>query len=143
MIAESAQDLVAKVKSIASNKFGTTTKRVGLAIGGKSIDPLIEKSPRPLAWIIFTSDENLDTDDQGVCGSYIKLNFVVKLLIDYTNETDLLTNQLPLLEEVINAVGGQQGPIGSKRWKYEGQSMDELTATRLVFDQRYSIITIL
>lgn len=143
MIAEIAEDLIAKIKATPSNKFGTTTKRVGLAAGAKGMDPMMEKAARPAAWVIFVGDENLDTGDQGDCGANLKLNFIVKVIVDYNTESDLIDNQYPLFEEVINAVHGHSGPIGAKRWKYEGQSLDELTGSRMIFDQRYSIVTIL
>lgn len=141
MIAEIAQDLVTKIKT--SNKFGATVKRVGLAAGAKGMDPMMEKAARPAVWVIFVGDENLEAGDQGDCGANIKLNFIVKVIVDYSTESDLIDNQYPLFEEVINSVHGQSGPIGAKRWKYEGQSLDELTGSRMVFDQRYSIVTIL
>lgn len=141
MIAEIAQDLVTKIK--ASTSFGTTTKRIGLAAGAKGMDPMMEKAARPAAWVIFVGDENLATGDQGECGANVKLNFIVKVIVDYSTEADLIDNQYPLFEEVINLVHGQSGPLGAKRWKYEGQSIDELTGSRMVFDQRYSIVTIL
>lgn len=143
MIAEIAQDLVSKIKNISTNPFGTPVKRVGLAAGAKGMDPMMEKVDRPAAWVIFVGDENLEAGLEGSCGANIKLNFVVKLIVDYQTEADLIANQYPLFEEVINAVHGQGGPLGTKRWKYEGQTLDELTGTRMVFDQRYSIVTIL
>ena len=144
MIAETAQDLITRVKAITSNKFGVSVKRVGLAAGGTAIDPTMEKVEYPAAWVIYVSDQTVDPSDQGSCGgAMVKLNFVVKIIVNYDNEKDLIDNQYPLLVEVIRAVNGQQGPTQSKRWKYEGQSIDELTSNRIVFDQRYSISTIL
>lgn len=144
MIADLAQDLLTRVKGIDSDKFGTTVKRVGLAVGGTGTDPTLEKVEYPAAWCIYVSDQNLDTSDQGTCGgALVKVNFVVKIIVNYTSEADLLANQYPLLAEVVQAVNGQSGPSGAKRWKYEGQAIDELSANRIVFDQRYSITTIL
>lgn len=144
MIAETAQDLIARVKGITSEKFGVNVQRVGLAAGGTAVDPTMEKVEYPVAWVIYVSDQTLDPSDQGSCGgALVKLNFVVKIIVNYDNEKDLIDNQYPLLVEVIQAVNGQQGPQGSKRWKYEGQGIDELTSNRIVFDQRYSISTTL
>lgn len=144
MIASLATDLITRVKGIASNKFGTTVKRVGLAAGGTDIDPTMEQVEYPASWVIYVSDQNLDPSDQGTCGgALVKVSFVVKIIVNYDNEKDLIDNQYPLLTEVVKAVNGQQGPTQSKRWKYEGQSIDELSANRIVFDQRYSIVTVL
>lgn len=144
MIADLATDLIARVKGITSEKFGVAVKRVGLAVGGTSIDPTLEDVEHPAAWVIYVSDQNIDPSDQGTCaGAQVKVNFVVKIIVDYANEADLIANQYPLLVEVVRAVNGQAGPVGAKRWKYEGQAIDELTSNRIVFDQRYSIVTIL
>lgn len=142
MIAEISQDLVAKVKSIASDSFGTTTKRVGLAVGARKNDPLMDDTPKPAAWVIFIGDQNVDGAAQGTCQAMIQYNFIVKVVVDYANEKDLIDNQYPLLTEIIKAISGQGGPLGSQRWKYEGQTIDELTSSRLVFDQRYSITAV-
>ena len=145
MIGQLALDIITKAKSIESNGFGTTVKRVGLAAGGTAIDPLMEKVARPAAWVIFVGDQNTDqTSDQGNCaGAQVSVNFIVKIIMDYDTEADLINVQYPLLKEVIRSINGTQGPLGAKRWKYEGQTLDELSANRVVFDQRYSITTIL
>lgn len=143
MIGELSTDLLTAAKSIASNKFGTTTKRVGLAVGAKSIDPTLQKVQLPAAWIVMIGDQNQSNLDQGECPSFIKTEFIIKVFMDYTTETDLITNQYPLLEELINTINGRQGPVGAKKWKYEGQTLDELTGNRVVFDQRYSIVAAL
>ena len=143
MIAEIAQDLITKVKATTGSPFGTPVQRVGLAAGGKGIDPMMERVARPAAWVIYLGDEQLEQGLEGSCGASIRLNFVVKVIMDYDTESDLLTNQYPILEAVINGIHGRDGITGTKRWKYEGQSLDELTGNRMIFDQRYSIVTIL
>lgn len=140
MISELATDLNTAVKSIASGGFGTAPVRVGLAVGAKAVDPTMQKVPTPAAWIVFTGDTNLSTEEQGECFTSTKMEFIVKVFLEYDTELDLITNQYPVLNEVITTVNGRQGPNGSKRWKYEGQTLDELTGNRVVFDQRYSII---
>lgn len=142
MISELATDILNKVKNGTSTSFGNP-KRVGMASGGKNLDPLMTKSIRPACWIVFLNDQNVDAqDNQGSCGSMFKYTFVVKILLDYSTEEDLLTNQLPVLEAVQLAVNGQQGPIGSRKWLYEGQTIDELSANRMVYDQTYTIYAI-
>lgn len=140
MIGELAQDLISRIKAIPSQKFGAAVPRVGLAVGGKNVDPLITTAQRPCAWVIYIGDENLDDTEN--CGPFMRFNFIVKVIIDYKNETDLITTQFPLLEEIIAQVNGVNGPAGAKSWRYEGQTIDELTGERIVFDQRYSITAI-
>ena len=137
MIAEYAQDLVTKLKTIPA--FGTTVKRVGVAVGAREIDPTLEKVERPAAWVIFVGDEPISSGNP--CASSLKLNFVVKVLLDYGTESELIAAQFPLLEELISTVSGKEGPLMAK-WKYEGQMIDELTKDRMVFDQRYSIVAV-
>lgn len=140
MISELATDLNTAAKSVASGAFGTTPVRVGLAVGAKALDPTMQKVATPAAWIIFTGDQNLSDVEQGECFTSVKMEFIVKVFLDYDTEQDLLANQYPVLNELITTINGRQGPNGAKRWKYEGQSLDELTGNRVVFDQRYSII---
>lgn len=140
MIGELAQDLVDRIKAIPSQKFGASVPRVGLAVGGKNIDPLVTIADRPCAWVIYVGDENLDEDES--CGPFIRFNFIVKVIIDYSNGNDLITTQFPLLEEIVSQLNGVKGPLGAKSWRYEGQTLDELTGERMVFDQRYSITAI-
>lgn len=136
MIAELAQDLITNLKTVTA-----LNNRVGLAVGGRTIDPLMEKVIKPACWVIYMGDETINETDEGQCVLYTRMNFVVKVLVDYASELDLITNQYPILENIISAVNATTGPIGSKKWKYEGQSVDEIASNRLVFDQRYSIVT--
>lgn len=140
MIAEAAQDLITKLKTITS--FGTTVKRVGLAAGAKGMDPMMEKADRPAAWVIFVGDSNPAGDRNPSCVTSIVLKFVVKVIVDYNTESDLLNIQYPLLEEIIQTVAGKEAGDLSVKWKYDGQALDELTGDRMVFDQRYSITVV-
>lgn len=138
MISDIAEDLITKIKTVT-----VLNNRVGLAVGGKVVDPLMEKVPKPAVWVIYMGDEAQTEQDQGYCAPFIKMSFVVKVFVDYTNEKDLLDNQFPLLEDIINAVNGKSGITGAKNWKYEGQTIDEVASNRLVFDQRFSVVTVL
>jgi len=143
MIAELSLDLLTAAKSIASNKFGTTTKRVGLAVGAKSVDPTMQKVQTPAAWVVFIGDQNTSPLVEGECPPFVKMEFIIKVFMEYTTEADLLANQYPLLAELITTINARQGPTGARKWKYEGQTIDELTGNRIVFDQRYSIVAAL
>lgn len=141
MIAELATDLQTKIKSIASGKLGTTPVRVGLAAGATSIDPFMEKVQLPAVWVVYVGDVQPDPDPLGKCGATVVAQFVVKVLLEYKNEKDMVDNQYPLLREIANQVNGQMGPPGAMRWKYTGQTLDELTGNRMVFDQQFSIVS--
>jgi len=144
MISELGTDLLTKIKALPSGKLGTTPVRIGLAVGATSIDPFMEKVQLPAAWAVYVGD-NLNTNDvQGnACGNTAVAQFVIKVFVEYISEKDLLDNQYPLLREIAKQVNGQPGPKGAMKWKYEGQTLDEITGNRVVFDQRYSIVTIL
>lgn len=143
MISELGTDLLTKIKALPSGKMGSPQVRVGLAVGATSIDPFLEKVTLPAAWAVYVGDQSNNQGSQGQCGEMVTAQFVVKVFVQYTNEKDMIDNQYPLLHEIAEQLNGQQGPVGTMRWKYEGQTLDELTGNRAVFDQRYSIVTIL
>lgn len=141
MISELGQDLLNKIKAIPSQKLGTNPVRVGLAVGATSIDPFMEKVQLPAVWAVYVGDNNNNGSQQGQCGEMLTAQFVVKVFIQYTTEKDLLDNQYPLLREIAQQINGQAAPIGAMKWRYDGQSLDEMTGNRVVFDQRYSVVT--
>ena len=143
MIDTLATDLLTKIKALPSGDLGTAPVRVGLAVGATSIDPFMEKVTLPACWVVYVGDVSANQSQQGQCGETVISQFVVKVFVQYTTETDLLANQYPLLHDIAKQINGQQGPVGSMRWKYEGQTLDELTGNRAVFDQRYSIVAML
>lgn len=143
MISELGEDLLTKIKALPSEKLGTNPVRIGLAVGATSIDPFLEKVTLPAAWAVYVGDATTVTSPQGQCANTVIAQFVVKVFVDYISEKDLLDNQYPLLREIAKQVNGQQGPAGAMKWKYEGQTLDEISGNRVVFDQRYSIVTIL
>ena len=143
MISEVAEDLINKIKALPSESLGTNPIRVGLAVGATAIDPFMEKVQLPAVWAVFVGDTSTTTGPEGQCGSTVVLNFVVKVFVQYDTQSGLLDTQLPLLHEIAKQINGMPGPVGTKKWKYEGQTMDELTGNRIVFDQRYSIVSIL
>ena len=143
MISQLGTDLVNKIKALPSGKLGTNPVRVGLAVGATTIDPFMEKVQLPAVWAVFTGDTTTSADPQGQCAATVTAQFIVKVIVDYVNEKDLLDNQYPLLREITKQINGMQGPTGSMRWKYEGQTLDEISGNRVIFDQTYSIVTIL
>ena len=55
MISDIAADLVTKIKGVAA-----LGNRVGLSVGGRDIDPLLDNLPRPANWVLYTGTRNLD-----------------------------------------------------------------------------------
>ena len=139
MISDCAQGLLTLVKT--NTAFGLDIQRVGIAAGGKNVDPTMNNVRIPAAWIVYTGSENIEQNEN--CGPVVRLNFVVKIFLDYATEVDLLQNQYPILVNTINAVSGKAGPAGSKKWRFDGEAIDELTGNRIVYDQRYSIVAYL
>lgn len=132
MIGSIASDLVTQIKTVSA-----LGNRVGLVVGGTEIDPINRNITLPAVWVIFVGDEAV-SDTQFNKSQSIKLNFVVKVLMDYSNESDLVDTQFTLLEDVIKAVRGGIPSVGAKNWRYNGQTLDEMTPERLVWDQSYS-----
>ena len=142
MIGELAADLVAKIKQIPS--FGVSpNQRVGLSVGGTQSDPTISSVTLPAVWVVYTGNQTLDTSDEGQCNPHVRETFVLKILVDNTSESSLVSINMPLLEEIVSVVNAQNSILGAKKWRYEGQSIDEISGQRLVFEQRYSVVTII
>lgn len=125
------QHLVDTVSSVSA--FGG---RVGLAVGGQDLDPINRELTRPAAWVIYIGDDQVSGNTVTPC-STVKMNFIVKILVDYDNEASLIATHLPLLHQVVQAVQGGQ-PVTGAKWLYEGQGLEELT-DRMVWNQQYSI----
>lgn len=142
MIGELAANLVTKIKQVTSLGVAPN-QRVGLTVGGTESDPTLSSVQMPAAWIIFVGDQAIDANDQGDCAPYIRYNFAVKVLVDNTSESALTSISMPLLEEIISVVNSQASVVGAKKWRYEGQSIDEISGQRLVFEQRFSVTAIL
>ena len=134
-IATIAQDLVDRVKAISS-----FSNRVGLALGGKNIDPTLRKLTVPHAWVIYMGDDIVSQDEMNPCNALIRVNFNVLVAHEYQNhnESELITTDFPLLHEVVAAVKGKSPVVGST-WAYEGQGLDIIDG-RLVWVQNYSIL---
>ena len=129
------QDLVDRVKAISSLEG-----RVGLAVGGQEIDPINRDLGLPGAWVIYVGDTLIDVSEMNPHHEFIKADFVVKVLVDYDNESNLISTHLPLLHEVVQAIRGNNPTLlpGSK-WLYEGMGLESLEPTRMVWAQNYSI----
>lgn len=129
------QHLVDTVKAVPS--FGG---RVGLAVGGQEIDPINRELQRPAAWVIYVGDDFVEGNEMNPCQTLIRMNFIVKVLVDYDNEASLISTHLPLLHEVVQAVQGGS-PVPGMKWLYESQGLEALEPERMVWNQQYSIRT--
>jgi hypothetical protein len=114
--------------------------RVGLEVGGKDIDPVNKNLTRPAAWVIYVGDDVEESNDRSPCGTLVRLNFVVKVLIDRDNEATQISTNLPLLHKVVSAVRGTDPLSSGSKVVYEGQVLEELTNERMVWEQNYSIL---
>ena len=127
------QDLITRVKSVSS-----FSNRVGLTVGGQDIDPINRDIVLPAAWVVYVGDDLVEGSSMNPCSTLLKVNFVVKILVDYSDETTLAATSFPLLHEVVQAVQGGV-PVPGGKWLYEGQGLTELSE-RMVWDQSYSVL---
>jgi len=127
-----AQDLVDRVKAITE-----FSGRVGLAVGGQEHDPINRELTRPAAWVIYVGDD-LEDAAMNPCVEFIKVNFIVKVLVDYDDEATLVSTHFPLLHNVVREVRGNE-PVPGSPWLYEGQVLEALDSDRMVWAQNYSV----
>ncbi|MDE2097773.1 MAG: hypothetical protein KGL39_11030 [Patescibacteria group bacterium] len=129
MIAECANQLFTLISAVP----GLTTS-TGMTVGGKSPDPGMTKIPLPAAWVLPVSGTSLDDMRNPLPPTIamIEQEFAVMLHVPYTSQSDLIANQLPLLENVIKAVQGQEAPTG-ERWVAKGYKLVVVNPDRLVF----------
>lgn len=130
-----SQDIVAKVNSVAE-----FDGRVGLAVGGKQHDPTNQQITMPAAWVIYTGDDLIAGSQMNPQVQNYTCNFVVKILVNYADETSLSTVELPLLHKVAKVVQGSE-PTNYPGfvWSYDGQGLESLDPDRMVWQQQYSI----
>lgn len=154
MIAECATDLLARVQAVAA-----LAGRASLSIGGRSADPGLLKAPLPIAWVVYSGDQADEapygSSGQGgpgmVPASQVMLtNWRVIVYVNYASDADLIANQYPLLEAVVEAVkttvtdpaGGLEAPSGH-RWRYAGQKAAVLPNDRMAYEQHYTLDIVL
>jgi hypothetical protein len=145
MIADNAEDLVARVTSVPA-----LANSAGLALGGRGADPALTKIPLPAAWIMFGKDQVNEppygTSQSGGSGGMVPMGenvqqvFSIVIYVPYLSQDDLLTVQFPLLEAVIAAVrgNGRAAPSGN-RWRYIGQKLAMVYPDRLAYEQHYTL----
>jgi len=136
-IALISQDLVDKLKTVTELQ-----SRVGMALGGTNNDPFNRGLPLPAAWPVFVS---LGVSDQSKISTKfvgVEYNYIVKLLVEYGTEDEIISIHLPLLENVVETIKGSEiNGLPMHAWSYDGMTMESLDADRLVFDLSFSIAT--
>ncbi len=141
MISELASDLLAKVQSVGG--WSTTP---ALSIGGKSGDPGLIKIPIPAAWVRLhqdmpdTPNERYERgSDSGFVGpNQVMAVYAVTIFLPYTDDANILTEQFPRLEAVINAVHATSAPL-AMQWRYAGQLLKLVYPDRLAYEQHYTV----
>ena len=135
MIAECANDLFTKISGIPALSAST-----GLMVGGQIPDAGMANVPLPAAWILPAKWAN-KTDAVEMNQPPRIVNgigtYAVELLIPFASQSDLITNQLPLLEEVIATVHGTTSPSG-QRWWFAGYTLGAIEAKYLAYNINFS-----
>lgn len=135
MIGELTQNLINKISAVTA-----LGGRVGAAVGGTATDPTMAEAPVPFAWVIFGGDIP-EVAERGEKYQLVKYNFSVVVAISYGGtEEDLINNQLKVLEDIQMAVRGTQGHENSDLWLYEGQELQNVYPSRLVYNVRFSTV---
>jgi hypothetical protein len=144
VISECAADLAARVRSVPA-----LANSAAFALGGKGTDPALKEIPLPAAWLALNleqvDEDPLDRSTRYAPGivpevQMMVATFPVLVIVPYIDETDLITNQYPLLESVVKAVkaSGGEAPSGH-RWRYIGQRLAFVYPDRLGYEQRYTL----
>ena len=131
------QDIVDKVKAVTEY-----SGRVGLAVGGTDIDPINRDLKRPACWVVFIGMPIIDNSQISTKNVGVTYQYVIKVLIDYGLESELIATHFPLLEKTITAVKGTGiNNLPFHDWSFDGMSLESLDADRMVWVINFSIAT--
>lgn len=131
------QDIVDKVKAITEY-----SGRVGLAVGATDIDPINRDLTRPAAWIVFTGIPVIDSSQVSTVNVSVTYSYIVKVLIDYGLESELIATHFPLLEKTVDTIKGSGiNNLPFHDWSFNGMSLESLDADRMVWVINFSIAT--
>jgi hypothetical protein len=130
LCAQSLYDLVQAIPAIAN--------ATGLAVGGKAPDPGMTKMTLPFAWVLAHAGVNTANPQLALPPTNIQaaLTYVVMLYVPYLKQSDLITNQLPLLNQVIRAVHGKLSPTGN-RWQWKMYRLGLVNPDRLGYSLEF------
>lgn len=133
MIAEFAQDLIDKIKTV--DALGD---RVGLAAGGGATDPSMSSVPMPAAWLVYDGDSvTADTFQSPV--EDLEFRFVLQLMVSYKDQLDLINTQLPTIEAIARSVSGQESINSGSRWRYLGAQLVATSDDRLIYELSFMV----
>lgn len=141
-IANCAQDIFSKVSAIPALAQST-----GLTVGGQEPDPGMTKIPLPAAWVLFSEATNQNVgqlENLPPRLSNVLLQQTIMLHVPYKSQSDLITNQLPLLESVIQAIQGTTvGPsdAASQRWNLHSVKLVAINTDRQIFRLIFELFT--
>ena len=144
MIVDATTALLAQLNSVAG-----LANNVGMSVGGAASDPTSNLMPTPGAWVVYVGKVPATagtTMPNGMTprGVVIRVLFSVMVFLDNSKgQNHLNTVGMPLLEEIIASVRGVTVPLGEAngfRFTFEGERLHAVTASRLSYEQIYSII---
>lgn len=130
-LAEAAKDIVKDVTELNS--------RAGLAAMHYS-DPSMRNAPIPCAWVLYVGMSNNNAEPRGIPGvADVTQEIVVKILLAYNTESDLLNIQYPVLDAIREAMISTKidASPSCEYFKFEQETLEEID-DRLVYVQRYS-----
>lgn len=137
IIETATQDLVDRVKAIP--EFGG---RVGLAIGGTDIDPINRDLEQPFAWVFFTNAAVIDGSKISTKFASIAYSYIIKVVIDYGSESELISTGLPVLEKTISTIKGNQiNGLAMQSWSFDGMTLEDFDKDRMVWVINVSLAT--
>jgi hypothetical protein len=138
MISELTQDLINKIKSVSALQ-----NRVGAAVGGTEADPTMSQAPCPYAWVIYGGSQPTG-DSMAEGGRKYRMtmyDFTAVVGITYgISDTDLLNNQLPVLEAIQQAVAGTEAIKYADLWEYKGEDLAKIEPDRMIYQLKFSIV---
>lgn len=132
MIAELAQDLITKIKSVPA-----LGDRVGMAAAGGATDPSMASVPLPAAWLLFEGDSN-EVEYSGPVQD-MTYNFSLALMVSYKDQTSLINTELPVIEAVARSVSGKDSISSASRYVYQGATLVDVFNDRLVYQLSFMV----
>ena len=134
MIAELAQDLITKIRTVPA-----LGNRVGLAAAGGPTDPSMKTVPMPAVWVMYEGESPVSQEIRGSHAEDVEVRFTAAVMISYVDQPDLLNNQLPTLEAIARSVSGKESTQFALRWKYQGAQLVEIFDDRLVYELSFMV----
>lgn len=133
-------DIYTKIQTLPALASST-----GLTLGGKEPDPGMTKIPLPAAWVLIPAADNMnigDLENRPPSLANVRLQQSIFLHLPYISQTDLLANQVPLLESVVATVQGTSvGTAGGPRWNLHSFKMAAINTDRIIVHLIFQLYT--